>query len=62
MSERIFYICSSYVDKFVLIATTEKNAKTNRISIAFQSIPPQFLMFNPLSMNLFSLILNSFRH
>ncbi len=28
MSEKSLYICGSYVDKFVLIATTEKNAKT----------------------------------
>lgn len=28
LSEKSLYICSSYVDKFVLIATTEKNAKT----------------------------------
>lgn len=30
-SEECLYICTRYVDKFVLIATTEKNAKTNRI-------------------------------
>jgi hypothetical protein len=50
------------VDKFVLIATTEKNAKTNRFYLAFRSIIPQFLMFNLLSMNLFSFNLDYFRH
>ena len=45
MSGKSFYICTRYVDKFVLIATTEKNAKTKPLfHLAFRSIIPQLLI------------------
>lgn len=54
MSEKNFYICTRYVDKFVLIATTEKNAKTIRFSSCFSINYSTAFLYNPLFLKLFS--------